>query len=117
MLPICQGVANIDLLSILRYIFSCPEMILDRYYLKEFLSLMRGTSNKRSELRKLIQQVIEKYQPDKIILFGSYAYGNPDENSDADILIIKETDNIPFHRQVKLRKLCQVSLYLYFQDG
>ncbi|MGA1865264.1 MAG: nucleotidyltransferase domain-containing protein [bacterium] len=68
---------------------------------------MRGTPKKRSELRKLIRQIIEKYQPDKIILFGSYAYGNPDENSDADILIIKETDDIPFHRRVKLRKLCQ----------
>ncbi|MGA1841801.1 MAG: nucleotidyltransferase domain-containing protein [bacterium] len=54
-----------------------------------------------------MQKIIEKYQPDKIILFGSYAYGNPDENSDANILIIKETDDTPFYRRVKLRKLCQ----------
>jgi predicted nucleotidyltransferase len=33
-----------------------------------------------------------KVVPEKIILFGSYAYGNPTEDSDIDLLIIKETD-------------------------
>ncbi|MEA2013311.1 MAG: nucleotidyltransferase domain-containing protein [Verrucomicrobiota bacterium] len=28
--------------------------------------------------------------PEKIILFGSYAYGKPDDNSDIDIFLIKE---------------------------
>jgi predicted nucleotidyltransferase len=36
--------------------------------------------------RKIISDIVEKlikgYQPDKIILFGSYAYGEPTEDSD-----------------------------------
>jgi len=33
--------------------------------------------------------IVELVDPDKIILFGSYAYGTPDEKSDADFLVIK----------------------------
>ena len=43
---------------------------------------------------------------EKIILFGSYAYGNPDDESDIDLLLIKDipTDNIrEFRLKVKLK--------------
>ncbi len=43
-------------------------------------------------IKKIVDILVEKYQPDKIILFGSYAWGNYTEDSDIDILIIKETD-------------------------
>ncbi len=35
----------------------------------------------------------KKFQPERIILFGSYAWGKPDPNSDVDLFIIKETEN------------------------
>jgi predicted nucleotidyltransferase len=35
---------------------------------------------------RFARQVAERFKPDKIILFGSYAYGTPNENSDIDIL-------------------------------
>ncbi len=38
------------------------------------------------------------YRPEKIILFGSWAYGVPSEESDVDVLIIKRTDQ-PFHKR------------------
>jgi uncharacterized protein len=41
---------------------------------------------------KNIVNTIEKYEPEKIILFGSYAYGNPSENSDIDLFVIKENN-------------------------
>ena len=31
-----------------------------------------------------LQVLVEQFQPQQVILFGSYAYGNPDENSDVD---------------------------------
>lgn len=34
--------------------------------------------------------LVEIVNPDKIILFGSYAYGVPSENSDVDFIVIKE---------------------------
>ena len=44
-----------------------------------------------------IQEVADKiaieHNPEKIILFGSYAWGSPTEDSDVDLFIIKETEN------------------------
>jgi predicted nucleotidyltransferase len=61
------------------------------------------------KIRKLISEVVEKikkeYQPEKIILFGSYAYGTPTEDSDIDLFIIKETDKRRVDRFVEVRKL------------
>jgi uncharacterized protein len=39
----------------------------------------------------VIRQIAEKFQPLKIILFGSYAYGNPRPESDVDLLVVMET--------------------------
>jgi len=43
-------------------------------------------------LRKIVEVLAAKYQPEKIVLFGSYAYGEPSVSSDIDLLILKETD-------------------------
>lgn len=42
-------------------------------------------------IRKMTNQIVEKFNPDAIILFGSYADGNPNANSDVDLLVIMET--------------------------
>ena len=44
-------------------------------------------------IRRFVRQVAEKFKPDKIILFGSYAYGTPHEDSDVDILVIMPAYN------------------------
>jgi len=41
------------------------------------------------EITQLIMLIIEIADPDRIILFGSYAYGNPTDKSDLDLLVIK----------------------------
>jgi uncharacterized protein len=41
-----------------------------------------------SAIRRYARQVAERFQPDKIILFGSYAYGTPHEDSDVDLVVI-----------------------------
>ncbi len=45
------------------------------------------------ELEKLKENIIKKYKPEKIILFGSYAWGKPGPDSDVDLFVIKETEN------------------------
>jgi len=41
------------------------------------------------EIMEFVSLVAEVVNPDRIILFGSYAYGEPTENSDIDLLVIK----------------------------
>jgi predicted nucleotidyltransferase len=41
-----------------------------------------------SAIRRYAHQIAERFQPEKIILFGSYAYGQPHEWSDVDLLVV-----------------------------
>jgi len=45
----------------------------------------------KKEITKIVKQIKEKYKPEKIILFGSFAYGEPKPSSDIDLLIIKKS--------------------------
>jgi predicted nucleotidyltransferase len=45
-------------------------------------------------IRRFARRIAERFQPDKIILFGSYAYGKPHEESDVDLLVIMQTKNV-----------------------
>ncbi len=53
-------------------------------------------------IRRFVRQVAERFQPEKIILFGSYAYGQPNEDSDVDILVIMPARN-QHDQAVKIR--------------
>jgi len=62
----------------------------------------------QKELNKKLKQIIKDlnpYQPDKVILYGSYAKGNPKKESDIDLLIIKKTDKDYFEN---VREICQL---------
>jgi uncharacterized protein len=58
-----------------------------------------------TELQIIVQRLIEAYQPQQIILFGSLAYGTPNVDSDIDLLIVKETQETPLQRRVAVRRL------------
>lgn len=49
------------------------------------------TQQSQKEIKKITGIIAKKYQPEKIILFGSYAWGKPTKDSDADLFIIKDT--------------------------
>lgn len=59
----------------------------------------------REALHEIIQRIVAAYAPEKIILFGSYAYGDPHTDSDIDLLIIKETDKRPLDRWMEVKRL------------
>jgi uncharacterized protein len=42
----------------------------------------------RAMILDYARQIAEKFHPEKIILFGSYAYGKPHKDSDVDILVV-----------------------------
>ncbi len=44
-------------------------------------------------IRRYARAIAEEFQPDKIILFGSYAYGTPHEESDVDLLVVMPNRN------------------------
>ena len=55
------------------------------------LQLARSEGRRRealTEIKQLSEQIAREFKPEKIILFGSYAYGIPREGSDIDLLVI-----------------------------
>lgn len=45
------------------------------------------------KIQEVAQKIAKEFQPEKIILFGSFAWGTPGPDSDIDLFIVKETDN------------------------
>ena len=44
-------------------------------------------------IRRLARQIVVQFQPDKVILFGSYAHGQPHADSDVDLLVVMPARN------------------------
>ena len=42
-------------------------------------------------IRNVTRRIAEEFQPEKIVLFGSYAYGTPGPDSDVDLLVVMDT--------------------------
>jgi len=63
----------------------------------------------KEDVELLISDIVRRlnisYHPDKIILYGSYAHGNPTSDSDIDLLIIKDTDKRRVDRFVEVKQI------------
>jgi predicted nucleotidyltransferase len=59
------------------------------------------------EIKLITECIVREYQPDKIILFGSWARGDADQQSDIDLLVIsdREEDLPRFKRGLDVRLL------------
>ena len=53
-------------------------------------------------LQEITQKVIDVARPRKIILFGSYARGEADDDSDVDLLVVEDT---MFHKGTEAMKI------------
>lgn len=45
-----------------------------------------------NKINEVVTKIATRFNPDKIILFGSYAYGTPNDDSDLDLLIVQDSD-------------------------
>jgi predicted nucleotidyltransferase len=62
------------------------------------------------KISEIVNKIASGYNPEKIILFGSYATGNPNEDSDLDLFVIKDTDLPRPQRTVQVRKMIYGSM-------
>jgi predicted nucleotidyltransferase len=67
---------------------------------------MIADSHARHVIDDIVTRLKKEYRPEKIILFGSYAYGQPTRDSDIDLFIIKDTAESPFQRRITVRRIC-----------
>lgn len=73
------------------------------------------------KINEVVEKIVLNVNPEKVILFGSYAQGNPNEDSDVDILVVKTMD-IPRHKRTReIRKYLRgmkvpIDLLVYSQE-
>lgn len=58
----------------------------------------------QQQIDEIVRILVNECQPEKIILFGSYAQGTANEDSDLDLAIVKKTDLPPHKRSTEFRK-------------
>ena len=64
-----------------------------------FAPVTKGTLN------EIVRRIVRVLRPEKIILFGSYGYGAPTNDSDVDSLVIMETNDRPADRYLAVSRL------------
>jgi uncharacterized protein len=54
------------------------------------------------KILELSQRIAEAFEPEQIILFGSYAYGTPTKNSDVDLLVVLPSQGQAFQKAAEI---------------
>ena len=60
-----------------------------------------------------VRQIVHRFHPQQIILFGSYAYGQPRQESDVDLLVVMDT---PLPETEQAVRICQAIKYHFGLD-
>ena len=58
----------------------------------------------RHTIDGFVRKVADRFHPEKVVLFGSYAYGNPTPDSDVDILVIMPHEGPSAKQAAEIRK-------------
>lgn len=61
--------------------------------------------NIEKKISEVSDKIAREFKPDKIILFGSWAWGKPGPDSDVDLLVIKKSEKTRIERQRELRSI------------
>ena len=66
---------------------------------------MTGSDDRGEVIQNMLRRLVAEYTPQKVLLFGSHACGEPGPDSDVDLLIIKETTERFIDRWVTVQRI------------
>ncbi|MGH9837929.1 MAG: nucleotidyltransferase domain-containing protein [Blastocatellia bacterium] len=69
---------------------------------REWEESYRDPAARMKLIQNICQRIADAYQPEKIILFGSHAYGKPTRESDVDLLIVMKFDGSPIKQAITI---------------
>lgn len=64
----------------------------------------------KKEISELCRQIVEVCHPQKVVLFGSHAYGTPTEDSDVDLMVVMPFEGHPAYQAGEIRAQVQTPL-------
>lgn len=59
----------------------------------------------RKKIRAYVDEVVRRFQPERVVLFGSYAYGQPSADSDVDLLVIMRHKGAGAEQAARIRQM------------
>ena len=59
----------------------------------------------QNTIEGIVAKLVAGYEPQKVVLFGSHARGDPRPDSDIDLLVIKDTEERMIDRCVQVRRI------------
>jgi uncharacterized protein len=65
--------------------------------------LSNGMINRR-DIKRVCAQIAREFRPQRIILFGSYAYGEPTPDSDVDLLVVMPLEGRAMDKAVEISR-------------
>lgn len=58
-------------------------------------------------LEDVVRHIVQRFHPEKVILFGSHAWGAPEADSDVDLLVVMDSDKRPAERSAEISMACR----------
>ena len=71
---------------------------------REWEASFHHPAQRSTYIRQVCDRIVERYHPEKIILFGSHAYGQPTPESDLDLLVVMPFAGGYFHQAARIRQ-------------
>ncbi len=71
---------------------------------REWEESFRRPARRAAYIKQVCEGIAERFQPEKIILFGSHAYGQPTAESDVDLLIVMDFVGSPLQQAIKISR-------------
>ncbi len=75
--------------------------------MKNAMTLGLAEEQREEALSRIAARIVENFQPEKIILFGSYAWGSPTAQSDVDILVIMDVEGSLIRKEAEISKIAR----------
>lgn len=68
------------------------------------MDLKAGSVDLTPIMEAMVGRIVERFSPDRVILFGSYARGAPSSDSDVDLLVVMRCAQSTWQQAVEIRK-------------
>jgi len=64
-----------------------------------------GSAQVAAIVREMVRRIVERFAPERVIVFGSQAVGTAQSGSDADLLVVMHCSRPPHEEAVEIRKV------------
>jgi len=65
--------------------------------------MRKNSGHSQADIRRMVRRIVERFKPEKVILFGSHARGNAGPDSDVDLLVVMPVEGSKREKQLEVR--------------